>query len=59
MKTDGMITEHFKAKNGLVKSDDERSKIDKKNYELDELIKKHINSYHPQVSHYTIAKAPQ
>lgn len=53
MRTDGMITEYLKTKktNG-------RGKKSSKDLGVEELTRQHINSYNPQVSHYTLAHAP-
>lgn len=61
LKTDGMVTDHLRSKQencGLVVTDDGRGKklwcqsIDEGR------IKNHINSYHPQVSHYRQINSP-
>lgn len=56
MKSDGMITEYLNE--GMVQTNDGRGKKSSKNLELEDLTRQHINSYNPQVSHYTLAHAP-
>uniref|UniRef100_A0A1Y1LR10 Uncharacterized protein n=1 Tax=Photinus pyralis TaxID=7054 RepID=A0A1Y1LR10_PHOPY len=63
-KTDGSVTSFLKrTSNDLPCLEDKRGKtratqmkdISKENYTM---VKKHIDSYHPQVSHYNISHAP-
>lgn len=60
MKTDGMVTVYLKKKksnNGMVNTIDERGRKIKKDEALDTLIKEHVNSFNPQISHYTLSHA--
>ena len=61
MKSDGIISEFLKTKrNGqsIAPAQDARGRSTPPNKSNEELIKAHINSYHPQVSHYTREHAP-
>jgi len=63
MKTDGMITEFVKAKvkgeaNAISPTVDGRGHHAPSTKFNRDLIKEHINSYHPQISHYNREHAP-
>ena len=59
--SDGIISDFFRTKrNGqsIAPTQDARGRSTPPNKSNEELIKAHINSYHPQVSHYTREHAP-
>ena len=61
LKTDGIITEFIKRKKaGTVEAmiKDNRGKKPPKTKTEKELIRQHIMSYRPQVSHYKLKNAP-
>ena len=63
MKTDSHVTDFVKAKKSSEDDiqlliTDHRGKHEPKNKKNHDSIKQHIESYHPQVSHYRIATAP-
>ncbi|KAK3754096.1 hypothetical protein RRG08_024171 [Elysia crispata] len=61
LKTDGVVTEFLKKKRSgsltQLKTDN-RGKATPQTKLDDDLIVEHINSYHPQVSHYDLNNAP-
>jgi hypothetical protein len=61
LKTDGTITEYVQAKSrsdGVKVTVDKRGKAAAMNKKDHEVIRQHINSFHPQISHYTREHAP-
>ena len=62
IKTDGMVTEFIHGKRAQplrVPKDDKRGKCAAPNNKKDiTIVQEHINSFNPQVSHYTLAHAP-
>lgn len=64
LKNDGMVTEYLRAKdrqksnNAHLVTDDHRGKTVPTNKADVEEIRRHINSYHPQISHYNREHTP-
>lgn len=64
LKTDGMVTEFLRAKGNLKSNrvhrltDDHRGKSTPSSKVDEEDIRHHINSYHPQISHYNREHTP-
>lgn len=63
MRTDGMITKFVNAKersnkDAMPMNVDQRGKTSPPNKANEEAIRSHINSYHPQLSHYNLMHSP-
>ena len=63
VKTDGIVTEFVKCKNraaaeSVMPTSDRRGKASPPNKVDHVIIRDHINSFHPQVSHYNIQHTP-
>ena len=58
VKTDRMITEFVKCKEVATQIKDKRGKAAPKNKLDKDLLRKHIMSYDPQISHYISQNAP-